>query len=226
MCGTFSCSKKSLMALNCIYIVVGILLISVAAAAKYSSVVSSVSLVGGIIACGVFLLLTAAVGVVAASRHHQVALFAYMTVLFLIFVVQFSVACACLAMDRAQQEALAKQGWASAPADVLMEAQHQFGCCGYDGLGNGSMPHPSCYDVHTLAGAPCCPGASAAACCPSLASCQCQPCQEPIRQAIDSSVTAAGSVGLVFSLTEFVGVWLTVRYRNQRDPAGHASAFL
>ena len=51
----------------------------------------------GIVACGVFLLFIAIVGLYGAIKQHQVALFFYMVVLFSIFVIQFSVACASLA---------------------------------------------------------------------------------------------------------------------------------
>ena len=73
------------------------LLIGVAAAAKNADYIRSVSTVGGIVACGVFLLFIAIVGLYGTVKHHQILLFVYMVVLFSIFVIQFSVACACLA---------------------------------------------------------------------------------------------------------------------------------
>ncbi|XP_053638358.1 tetraspanin-31 isoform X3 [Cherax quadricarinatus] len=71
MCGGFTCSKNSLLALNILYVVVSFILIGVAAAAKAASFVTSVSLVSVIIACGVFLLLISIVGLIGASKHHQ-----------------------------------------------------------------------------------------------------------------------------------------------------------
>ena len=76
---------------------VAFLLIGVAAAAKNADYIRSVSTVGGIVACGVFLLFIAIVGLYGTVKHHQILLFVYMVVLFSIFVIQFSVACACLA---------------------------------------------------------------------------------------------------------------------------------
>lgn len=118
MCGSFSCSKNSLIGLNIFYIVglhfiiafnpliiisffqfVAFLLIGVAATAKNSNQLTSLPIVGGIIACGIFLLFIAIVGLFGAIKHHQVMLFLYMVVLFAIFVIQFSVACACLAAN-------------------------------------------------------------------------------------------------------------------------------
>ena len=97
---------------------VAFLLIGVAAAAKKAAILQSLPVVGGknlavffstkinlnnifqilgIVACGVFLLFIAIVGLYGAIKQHQIALFFYMVVLFSIFVIQFSVACASLA---------------------------------------------------------------------------------------------------------------------------------
>jgi disulfide bond formation protein DsbB len=88
MCGGFVCSKNALIALNVVYIVsrlcllwrvcvqvVGFVLIIVGAYAQQTSIVTSVPLVGGIIAMGVFLGVVAVFGIMTASRHHQVGLF-------------------------------------------------------------------------------------------------------------------------------------------------------
>ena len=53
-------------------------MIGVAAAAKTSNEIESLPVVGGIIACGIFLLFIAIVGLVGAIKHHQVMLFFYM----------------------------------------------------------------------------------------------------------------------------------------------------
>jgi tetraspanin-13/31 len=54
---------------------VGFLLIGVAAWGKGLGVVSSIHIIGGVIAVGVFLLLIAVAGLVGAANHHQVLLF-------------------------------------------------------------------------------------------------------------------------------------------------------
>ena len=54
---------------------VGLLLIAVAAWGKGFGLVSSIHIIGGVIAVGVFLLLIAMVGLVGAVHHHQVMLF-------------------------------------------------------------------------------------------------------------------------------------------------------
>ena len=61
---------------------VSVVLIAVAGAARYTAVVTSLSVVAGIIVCGSFLLIISIVGLVAASKHHQVSkLAAYSSVI-------------------------------------------------------------------------------------------------------------------------------------------------
>ena len=59
----------------CVLQVVAFVLIGVAAYAKAVAYIVDISVMGGIIACGVFLLLIASVGIVATLLHHQVTLF-------------------------------------------------------------------------------------------------------------------------------------------------------
>lgn len=54
---------------------VSFILIGVAAYARVVAVVTSLALVGGVIACGVFLFFTALIGLIGACKHHQVLLF-------------------------------------------------------------------------------------------------------------------------------------------------------
>ncbi|KAL6086343.1 hypothetical protein STEG23_000141 [Scotinomys teguina] len=75
VCGGFACSKNALCALNVVYMLVGLLLIGVAAWGKGLGLVSSIHIIGGVIAVGVFLLLIAVAGLVGAVNHHQVLLF-------------------------------------------------------------------------------------------------------------------------------------------------------
>uniref|UniRef100_A0A2K5Q4X1 Tetraspanin 31 n=3 Tax=Platyrrhini TaxID=9479 RepID=A0A2K5Q4X1_CEBIM len=75
VCGGFACSKNALCALNVVYMLVGLLLIGVAAWGKGLGLVSSIHIIGGVMAVGVFLLLIAVAGLVGAVNHHQVLLF-------------------------------------------------------------------------------------------------------------------------------------------------------
>ena len=87
---------------------VAFLLIGVGTYAKTSSIVVTLPIVGGIVACGVFLLFVAILGLIATVKHHQVMLFFYMMILFVIFVIQFSVACACIGVNLEQEKKMSK----------------------------------------------------------------------------------------------------------------------
>lgn len=76
-----------------------------------------------------------------------------MIVLILLFIVQFSVACACLALNISQQQLLFEMGWTRASASMKYNMQKKYDCCGvteqyqndtlhsYTELGYG---HPPC----------------------------------------------------------------------------------
>ncbi|XP_076221737.1 tetraspanin 97E isoform X2 [Nomia melanderi] len=217
MCGGFTCSKNALTALNILYIVVAFILIGVAVYGRASALVTNLPIIGGILACGVILILISILGLIGAVKHHQVLLFFYMFILFLLFLIQFSIACACLAVNTKQQEQLAEQGWRRVGDDLKAKVQTTFTCCSFNNTNIISEDnHPlSCNKVNKI----CCPY-------PSDTDCMCPSCMLKLQSTIDYAFKLCGSIGLFFSFTEFIGVWLTVRYRNQKDPRANPSAFL
>nr|KAF6498370.1 tetraspanin 31 [Rousettus aegyptiacus] len=54
----------------------------------------------------------------------------------------------------------------------------------------------------------------------------CQMCGEKFLKHSDEALKILGGVGLFFSFTEILGVWLAMRFRNQKDPRANPSAFL
>uniref|UniRef100_A0A8C7YMH9 Tetraspanin 31 n=1 Tax=Oryzias sinensis TaxID=183150 RepID=A0A8C7YMH9_9TELE len=126
VCGGFTCSKNALCSLNVVYMMVGLLLIAVAAWGKGFGLVSSIHIIGGVIAVGVFLLLIAIVGLIGPCKL------------------------------------------------------------------KGSCPT----------------------------------CGEKMLNHATEVLKILGGVGLFFSFSEILGVWLAVRYRNQKDPRANPSAFL
>ncbi|KAI9578292.1 hypothetical protein GQX74_015178 [Glossina fuscipes] len=71
MCGGFTCSKNALIALNILYVMVGFLLIGVGVYARAASIVPNLPIVGGILACGIILILISILGLAGAVKHHQ-----------------------------------------------------------------------------------------------------------------------------------------------------------
>ncbi|NWW36538.1 TSN31 protein, partial [Panurus biarmicus] len=201
VCGGFACSRNALCALNVVYVLVGVLLVGVAGWARGLGMGSSPPLLGGAFAVGVFLLLIAGLGLLGALRHHQVLLFFYVLILGLVFLCQLGVSCACLALGR--------------------EAQ----------VGTGNSPGPP-----KPPGSPKTPRVPRNPLGPhnSLGVCQfppggippCPPCAPQLLQHSDQALKILGGVGLFFSFTEVLGVWLALRFRNQRDPRANPGAFL
>jgi len=229
MCGGFTCSRNGLIALNVCYILVGLLLITVAGYGKWAAYVNQIEIIGGIIACGVFLLLISIVGLMGAIKHHQVCLFFYMVILFLIFFIQFAIACACLALSDEQKQKIIKTGWDKVDDSMKSSCQRGLDCCGLQGDANNPRKegsHPPC------ATSACC-GKSKAPCCTgnytmlsSTPDCPCKSCLVKGKQTVNTALNTAGGLGLFFSFTEIIGVCLAIRYRNQKDPRANPSAFL
>ncbi|CAL8366896.1 unnamed protein product [Lota lota] len=210
VCGGFTCSKNALCSLNVVYMLVGLLLIGVAAWGKGFGLVSSIHIIGGVIAVGVFLLLIAIVGLIGAIHHHQVMLFFYMVILFIVFLFQFGVSCSCLAMNRGQQETLLNSAWGMLRNNTKVELENKLNCCG---LLNTNATRTQ-FELDFLT------------CNATCKQTTCSQCGDMMLHHASEVLKILGGVGLFFSFTEILGVWLAVRYRNQKDPRANPSAFL
>lgn len=209
VCGGFTCSKNALCSLNVVYMLVGLLLIGVAAWGKGFGNVSSIHIIGGVIAVGFFLLLIAIVGLIGAVHHHQVMLFFYMVILFIVFLFQFGVSCSCLAMNQGQQEALLSSSWSIMGNETRMDLENKLQCCG---LFNNTQHHAQFEEDKAQ--------------CTVVCKSSCITCGSKMLEHASEALRILGGVGLFFSFTEILGVWLAMRYRNQKDPRANPSAFL
>ncbi|KAJ1528107.1 hypothetical protein ONE63_008021 [Megalurothrips usitatus] len=196
MCGGFTCSKRALVALNILYIIVAFVLIGVAIYGQQCAVVTNLPIIGGILACGIFLFMISILGLIGAVKHHQVVLFFYMVILFMLFLVQFSVACACLAVNQEQQQNLAKKGWDGVSQSMREVVETTFSCCGFE-KSNGSVTTPA----------------------KDCAQTNLPPCKEKLQNIIDHAFKLCGGIGLFFSFTEVIAAVVACRYRNQFDPS-------
>uniref|UniRef100_A0A8C4EN31 Tetraspanin 13a n=1 Tax=Dicentrarchus labrax TaxID=13489 RepID=A0A8C4EN31_DICLA len=181
VCGGFVCTKNALSALNILYVLVSLLLIGVAAWGKWFGLVSSIRVVAGVIGVGTFLLVVAFVGLCGALKHHQVLLFFYMMILFLVFVMQFSVSCACLALNKDQQNHLLEVGW-NKSEETQKDVEKTLDCCGF---------HYVNYN-----------GSCTASCFHNTPSPSCNTCSDIIQQYAGEVLQFVGGIGLFFSFTE------------------------
>ncbi|XP_032373875.1 tetraspanin-13a [Etheostoma spectabile] len=205
VCGGFICTKNALCALNIVYVLVGLLLIGVASWGKWFDLVSSIRVVAGVIGVGIFLFVVAVMGLWGALKHHQVLLFFYMIILFIVFVLQFSVSCACLALNKDQQNHLLEVGWNKSEA-TQTDLEKTLNCCGFLSVPvNGSSCEARCFHNPTVT---------------------CDLCSDIIQRYAGDVLRFVGGIGLFFSFTEILGVWLAHRYRNIKDPRTNPGAFL
>uniref|UniRef100_A0A8C7YEX2 Tetraspanin 13a n=1 Tax=Oryzias sinensis TaxID=183150 RepID=A0A8C7YEX2_9TELE len=202
VCGGFVCTKNALSALNILYVMVSLLLIGVAAWGKWFGLVSSISVVAGVIGVGVFLLFVAFVGLCGALKHHQVLLFFYMVILFMVFVLQFSISCACLALNTEQQNQLLEVGW-NKSENTQKDVEKTLNCCGFSSVNLNQTCPARC-----------------------VSDSSCSSCASILQTYAGDVLHFVGGVGLFFSFTEILGVWLTHRYRNLKDPRTNPGAFL
>jgi len=220
MCGSFTCSKNTLVGLNVMYILVSLLMIGVAVHSKVSGIVTSIPIVGGITASGVFLLFISVIGLIGAMKHHQVMLFIYMVVLFFIFIIQFSCSCAALSVSPNDQIKIIKTAWDTAEKTpytkgLIISAERQFDCCGvgiYDNY--TTYDHPTTEDHEWSLnnsvfeeGDKCYNGDD-----------NCESCFFTINGKVEGGFKAAGGLGLFFSFPELFGALIACRYRNLMDP--------
>lgn len=191
----FDCMKKTLYAINLLYIVIGVVLISIAAYVKSASIVTSHSIIGGIIAVGVFLILVSMLGIYGTKKHHQVLLFFYMVILTCVFVVQLCVTIACLGLvSPISVSNLVTKGWHGSSNATIWDAEYNFNCCGLKETSSG-------INCEKLSCSP-----------------ECDPCLGIIAGRMYNELTRLGGFGLFFSFLDLAGIAFAIRYRNIKDP--------
>uniref|UniRef100_UPI00358EEC62 tetraspanin-31-like n=1 Tax=Myxine glutinosa TaxID=7769 RepID=UPI00358EEC62 len=199
VCGGFKCSRNTLCLINTVFMMVGLLFVGIAAYGKGFGIISSLSLVGGIISVGILLFIIGLIGVIGALRHHQVLLFFYMAVMVPMFVIELAVSCACLALPESQELNLLKASWQHANR-TREDVQNNLHCCGF----TNTTESPECAQKH-----------------PNFPR-----CLDVLSGSLDVVLRAAGITGLLFSFLELLSLWLTQRYRNMKDPLTRSGAFL
>jgi len=213
MCGGFQCSKNTLLGLNIIYVIVAFLLIGVASYGKSAAIITSLPLLGGIVASGVFLLFVAVLGLLATLKHHQVLLFAYMIILFVIFVIQFSVSCASLGVNEKQEMKAIETVWRNLEVKdirTVYDAEKLLSCCGWTKTDQNDTKCAApdaldqtmdwCKPVTVVNG---------------TTQFSCPECNVLIQASVDSAFNGSGGLGLFFAFTEFVAIVITAKFRKE-----------
>ncbi|XP_023563050.1 tetraspanin-31 isoform X2 [Octodon degus] len=123
-------------------------------------------------------------------------------------VYMFGISCSCLAINRSKQTDIINTSWGVMSNKTRHELERSFDCCGLFNLTTQYQDDVSCNAL-----------------CKNRSS-TCQMCGEKFLKHSDEALKISGGVGLFFSFTEILGVWLAMRFRNQKDPRANPSAFL
>lgn len=113
-----------------------------------------------------------------------------MIILFLLFLIQFSIASSCLAVSSEQQQELAEHGWNNVPDSIRKQVQDSFLCCGFNST--SSVPNDTSCDIVIKQ------------CCVDSydPTCHCPPCLQLLENKIDYAFKLCGGLGIFFSFTE------------------------
>jgi len=117
-------------------VIVSIILISVGTHCKNALEFGSIPIIGGIIACGVFLCLITAFGCFAAYGKNQTYLFYFIIGIGVVFLLQFSISIACLSGGDDKVEKVLSKQWEKYDTTnrdrnlKIREAESHFECCG------------------------------------------------------------------------------------------------
>jgi tetraspanin-13/31 len=148
-----------------------------------------------------------------------------MAVLGLSLLLMFAISVAALVTPQEAEENILRLTWRSITIEDKSTIQQTLNCCGFnnqtqDNHDNSSGDyHPPCNVLPLTNPDMCCSSnnshlyAGRDVHCPN-----CPPCLESWVNAIHYAVRLSGGFGLVFSFTQIIGIILTIRYRNEKDP--------
>jgi len=198
-------ARQVLFGLNAFYVCCGIIIIAVAAVAKAGSYVSNLAILGAVIATGVFMLLIGGFGIFGAWKEIKSFLIIYMILLGILFIVQFSISVAALAVGNNQYESMADSGWCKLQPSDKNDLQRDFGCYAYKAISNktgdcyaqGTDCPTTCY----VPNAPCGNIPNPDSTLPT-----CPTCYVLLTDQIITNIRRGGGISLAFAFTELLGL--------------------
>jgi len=212
-----------------VYIIAAFILIAVASHAKHANIAESLPVVGGIIACGVFLLFVAFLGLLATFKQSQALMFYFMIILGVIFILQFSISIACLGVTVEKEKRLVENAWSILGDDAEIHTLEQtFECCGIsdddirrdpnewkdDGKGNYISDNDAInFCMKNVTG--CKPPPPTTTPLVKPLDYGCPKCLDALEPNIDKAFNSTGGVGLFFSFVELVAILAAFVYRRQ-----------
>ena len=219
-----SFNKRCLIGINFVYIIAAFILIAVASHAKHANIAESLPVVGGIIACGVFLLFVAFLGLLATFKQSQALMFYFMIILGVIFILQFSISIACLGVTVEKEKTLVRNAWNILGDDAEIHTVEQtFECCGIND--DDFRRDPSKWTCNEK----CTTDDQSIQFCMNVTGCNpptpttlkkpldygCPTCLNALEPNIDKAFNSTGGVGLFFAFVELVAILAAFVYRRQ-----------
>ncbi|CAF1202815.1 unnamed protein product [Adineta ricciae] len=192
--------RRLLLISNIFYMILAFVFLFFAIFTRVSSSIIDLHLLVGLIILSIYLLSLSIFGIYAALKHHQVLLFFYIILLTILFLFQFILACTYLTIRGEKKYGLLKSSYQKSTDSI----QSKYQCCGFDNSTEFDRKQ-------TCANLPCCK--SSDQCCESLPM-----CHSLLEETLNKNLKIIGSIMLVFTLTQIIAVYLTLKFRNLRNP--------
>ena len=191
------CLKKTIVIINCFFILLGIIMIILGSAAssnQYAKITGD-TVPTGILAIGVFILFMAFVGCVAAGRQSRVILVFYCVILSILIICQIAIG-AAIYVKRSELPELLLKGWDSSSNDLKVVLQNNLVCCGFNVFNLTSIGG----STSGIAGVPC----------PEQTYITQKACSIPMTDAITGSYFTVAIVSIITAFIEIVGLFFSL----------------
>lgn len=193
--------RRLLIVFNIFYILLATTFLFLAIYTRLSSSIIDLHLFVGLIVLSVYLICVAIFGLIAVLKHHQVFLFFYVILLSILFLFQFILACTYLTIRGERKYELLKNNYQNTRDRI----QSKYNCCGFDNQTQFNRTEVC---------------AKLSCCLPSDSCCETLPlCYGLLREELDKNFKTIGSIMLIFTLTQIIAIYITLRFRNMRNPS-------
>lgn len=193
--------RRLLIVFNIFYLLLALAFLLFAIFTRVNSLIIDLHLFIGLIILSIYLIFVSIFGLIGVSKHHQVLLFFYIVLLIILFLFQFILACTYLTIRGENKYSLLKDNYEKSIDDI----QLKYNCCGFD---NSTVFNRTV----TCGKLPCCQSLNSC--------CETSPmCYTLLYSELNKNLKIIGSIMLVFTLTQVIAVYMTLKYRNIRNPA-------
>lgn len=198
---SFQFWRRSLILFNIFYLLLGLTFLFLAVFTRLSSLIIDLHLFVGLIILSIYLIFLSIFGLISVAKHHQVLLFFYIILLIISFLFQFILACTYLTIRNEKKYDLLKENYQKSTSDI----QLKYDCCGFD---NSTYFNRSaiCRNL------PCCKSLNQ--CCETAPT-----CYSLLNSELEKNLKIIGSMMLIFTLTQVIAIYMTLKFRNIRNPA-------